>query len=458
MKIPASPRRRRLPSVLCPLVLLLLPAAMQAQFVFVTNHDNTITITGYTGPGGAVTIPASTNGYPVVRIGESAFYNQYGLTSVTIPNSVTDIGDWAFSFCTGLTSVTMTNSITLIGLGAFNECNALANLAIPNSVVFILSFAFYGCSSLTSVTIPASVTVIGEGPFSGCPSLTAITVDTANSSYSSLNGVLYDKAKTLIIQYPGARAGSYMVPKSVTSIGRSAFYGPSSLTAITVDAQNPVYNSMDGVLFNESQTTVVQYPCARVGSYAVPNGVITIGDFAFAGCANLTSVGLPDSATSIGEEAFGRCANLSSVTIRGSLTDIRDWAFFGCPSLSGVYFQGNAPSLGTNVFEGAGNATVYYLPCTTGWGSTFGGRPTAPWLLSFPVILDSGASFGVQTNRFCFTISWATGQSVVVLACTNLAHPSWIPVSTNALSGGCAYFCDPLWMNYPARYYHLRSP
>jgi hypothetical protein len=103
-------------------------------------------------------------------------------------------------------------------------------------------------------------------------------------------------------------------------------------------------------------------------------------------------------------------------------------------------------------------ATVYYLPGTTGWGTEFGGRPTALWSLPNPGILTTAPSFGIQANGFGFIISWATNLSVVVEAATNLANPSWSPVATNALTGGSSYFSDAEWTNYPGRFYRLRSP
>jgi hypothetical protein len=121
-------------------------------------------------------------------------------------------------------------------------------------------------------------------------------------------------------------------------------------------------------------------------------------------------------------------------------------------------FQRERPSLGSDVFFCADNATVYYLPGTTGWGTTFGDRPTAQWFLPNPLILNNGPSFGVQTNGFGFIISWATNISVVVEACTDLASPIWSPVRTNTHTGGWSYFSDPQWTNHSARFYRLRSP
>jgi len=98
------------------------------------------------------------------------------------------------------------------------------------------------------------------------------------------------------------------------------------------------------------------------------------------------------------------------------------------------------------------------LPGTTGWGATFDSRPTAPWFLPNPVILNNSAGFGVQPGGFGFTISWATNVSVVVEAATNLANPVWIPVSTNTLTGGTSYFSDPQWTNYPVHFYRVQMP
>jgi len=141
------------------------------------------------------------------------------------------------------------------------------------------------------------------------------------------------------------------------------------------------------------------------------------------------------------------------VTIPNSVTGIGANAFFYCTNLTDIYFQGNAPGVGSSAFSGDTNATAYYLPGTTGW-SDFS---AVLWL---PQILISDASFGVRTNRFGFTISWANGMTVVVEACTNLANHTWSPVSTNTLTNGTSYFSDPQWTNYTRRFYRLcqRSP
>jgi hypothetical protein len=130
------------------LAWLALPMLAQAQFTYTTNNG-AITITGYTGSGGAVVIPATTNGYPITSIGGYAFL-ETALTSVTIPNSVTIIGGEAFLSCTNLTSVTIPNSVTSIGVGAFSSCTSLTSVTIPTSVTSMGKAAFASCTNLTS--------------------------------------------------------------------------------------------------------------------------------------------------------------------------------------------------------------------------------------------------------------------------------------------------------------------
>jgi hypothetical protein len=137
-----------------------------------------------------------------------------------------------------------------------------------------------------------------------------------------------------------------------------------------------------------------------------------------------------------------------------------NYAVTDCPNLTGVYFAGNNYELPTDssIFSGDNKATVYYLPDTTGWfnmyGPTFDGRPATLWLPQ----IGGGSSVGVQTNQFGFAINWASGQTIMVEAATNLANPSWQPLQTNILTNGSFYFGDPQWTNYPARFYRLSTP
>ena len=131
---------------------------------------------------------------------------------------------------------------------------------------------------------------------------------------------------------------------------------------------------------------------------------------------------------------------------------------YSCPFFNSVYFRGDAPTADSTVFSYNGNPTVYYLPGTTGWSSTFGGCPTALWRLPYPVILNNGPTFGVQNNTFGFTVSWATNSSLVVEASTKLAGPVWTPLQTNTLTNGSFYFSEPLQTNSSGRFYRITSP
>ena len=177
---------------------------------------------------------------------------------------------------------------------------------------------------------------------------------------------------------------SVAIPSSVTNIGFLAFESCSSLSAIDVDASNLLYSSVAGVLFDRSQSTLIEYPAGKVGSYTIPEGVTSIGESAFQYCYGLILVTIPDSVTSIMDGAFWSCTSLTNVVVGSSVTNIEDFAFESCLSLIGVYFKGNAPSASFLVFDHGYytnyNNIVYYLPGTTGWSAAFAGIPTALWL------------------------------------------------------------------------------
>jgi hypothetical protein len=394
-------------------------ASAQAQFNYTTNNG-TITITKYTGQGGVVTIPDTISGLPVATIGTNAFYRCDSLTNMAIPNGVTNIGS-----------------------GAFSQCSSLASITIPNSVISIGNYAFSFCSSLASITIPNSVVSIGSCAFAPCPSLEAIAVNENNSTYSSLAGVLFDKSQATLIQYPGGQSGIYTVPNSVTRIGDSAFSDCYSLASVTIP--NSVTNIGDRTF----------YWCCRLANVTLPNNLTKIEDGMFSACVALNCVTIPNGVTRIGGDAFYYCGNLTNVTIPNTVTSIGDAAFVDCTSLTHIYFQGDAPSLERRLCFNGSNATIYYLPGTTGWDTTYGGRPTALWT---PLVQTTDTTFGVRSNQFGFNINWASGQTVVVEACTNLANPTWSALQTNTFADGSFYFSDPEWTKYPTRVYRLRTP
>ena len=414
-------------TILTGLLALALPHSGWAQFTFSTNADNTFTITGYTGSGGNVVIPASTNGFTVTDIGDEAFAGYTSVTSVTIPNGVSNIGYEAFAWCSGMTNVVIPNTVTNLSDWAFYQCSSLTNLVLPNGLVSMGSKVFYQCSSLRSVTIPDSVVSLGDNNFLFCSSLKS------------------------------AALGS-----GVTNIGIVQFAACPSLTNIAVAAANPCYASVNQILFNKTLTELIECPAGFVGSYAIPNGVIFVDQAAFYYCTSLSSVTIPDSVINVGFNGFYSCSALTNVTIGNSVTNLGSSAFRYCANLHQAFFRGDAPlangvagSTDTLIFNGE-TGKVYRLPGTAGWGSTYGSWPTALWYQPQPQILGPKYGLGVSSNKFQFTISWATNTSVVVQASSNLQ--SWTPLITNTLTSGTNYFTDYGYTNSPQRFYRVRSP
>ena len=444
------------------LLLLAAPAAVQAQFTYTTNNG-AITLAEYTGSEDSVVVSNFVN-----DIGSEAFQNCANLTSVVIPGNVSAIGANAFFSCTNLTNASLSAGLACIGESAFYECTGLASVAIPGSVATIGASAFFSCTkltnatisngvaslgndafdfctSLTSVTIPASVTSIGISPFVDCTSLTAITVDKNNSFYSGTNGVLFDKTQSTLIQFPGAVGGCYTIPGSVTSVGDSAFCDCAALTSVTIPG---------------SVASIGDWAfawCLQLTNATIGNGVTSIGAEAFEECNSLTSVTIPGSVTNIGTYALGYCSALTNATIPASVTSLGDYAFCECANLTGVCFQGNAPAADSTVFSTDSKVKAYYLPGATGWSNTFAGRPAAPWFLPHPVFLNNGPINGLKSNAFGFTISWATNASVVVQACADLTCPVWTPLQTNALTNGSCCFSEAIQTNSPGRFYRISS-
>ena len=303
--------------------------------------------------GGNVVIPSTYNGYPVTGIYMGAFSGlQTSLKSVTLPDTITSIPAALFANFTGVTNVLLGNNVTDIGSQAFQGCVNLKNAVIPNSVTNIGSGAFSGCSRLASVSMGSGVQ--SGAFFSGCPGLTNITVDANNPAYASLNGVLFNKTLTTLIQYPsGNPAASYSIPGTVTNLAGSAFYGSAGL-----------------------------------GSVAIPNSVVSIGGSAFS-ASGLTNLVIPNSIANINSYVFNSCTNLTSVTIPGSVTNLGNLAFGACSSLQSAIFLGDRPGglNGQFVFSGISSSvlTVYYVDGTAGWNGFIGPDNGSPMVRLYTI-------------------------------------------------------------------------
>ena len=474
------------------LIFLLLscaPLVAEAQFEYttsfaiVTNNgvitiNGAVTITGYDGPGGTLTIPAELDGYPVTTIGNGAFEYNTGLTNVIVPDSVTSLGNDSFAYCSSLTNVSLGSGITNIGGNvftfggrsipgdnAFFDCTNLIGIAVDpqnpvysstNGVMFDnqgtliqfppgltgnytisngvtgIGFQAFATALLTGVTIPDSVTTISSNAFEDCGELNNLFIgngvtnipENAFEGCDDLSSVSIGSGVTNIVSTTIAYFGGHTVYTY-----NSLFATVPSLTNITVDAANPMLSSLNGVVFNKNQTTLVTVPCGLSGTYQIPDSVTVIGPLAFADCSNLTNV-----------------------VLDSGITNIEAQAFAGCSDLTAIYFEGNAPSADATAFDSG--PTIYYLPNAEGWPAIFNNLSTALWL---PQIQAAGAIFGTPTNQFGFNISWASGQTVVVQACTDITNPVWQPIWTNTLASLTTNFIDSQWANYPSRFYRIES-
>ena len=290
--------------------------------------------------------------------GNNAPWNSYkaNITTVVIGNGVTSIGNNAFYSCTALASITIGSSVTSISNNAFYSCTALASITIPNGVTSIGECAFMGCGSLTSITIPNSVTSIGNRAFSYCDNLATMTVDAGNTQYDSrnnCNAIIETATKTLI-----AGCKNSTIPEGVTSIGNYAFYSCTGLTSITIP------NSVTSI------GNYAFYDCDALTSIEIPNSVTSIGNRAFSYCDALTSIEIPASVTSIGYEVFANCKSLASIEIPASVESIGVLAFSNCNSLTSIEIPASVTSIGNSAFYGCSRlaSVTIYAPSLTYYG------------------------------------------------------------------------------------------
>lgn len=371
---------------------------------------------GYVGTDRDITLPQTLGGYEVISVAPGAFEANTVVRSVTIPEGYLEIGSAAFHDCTSLEEIIIPQSVTSIGNSAFLGCTSLKSIEIPNNVKTIEAFTFYRCGALKSVKLPNGLQTIGNSAFAECTSLESVIIpdsvtlleQSAFSSCSSLRSATVGKGVTQIadstfykcksltetdirgnITSIGSSAfrGSGLtefevpegvslinhnaflecadlqriyIPSSVSFFGNRVFYGCSSLEAIEVDAENPCYHSVDGVLFNTAEKTLMAYTCGAAGEYTIPDGVTAIGYGAFAFADKLTGITFSESVSVIGELAFEE-SGLTSADLTKNVTEIGSQAFYKCERLASVSLGKSISAIGDGAFSGCkklGNISI----------------------------------------------------------------------------------------------------
>lgn len=435
----------------------------------------------------------------ITCIESGTFFNCVSLENVVLPKSLTSIADeldvywggdeddWhvisAFGGCISLRNITIPEGVTYIGGYAFCKCTGLSDVQIPESVTQIGYSVFNGCSSLTSVIIPNSVESIGVAAFNGCSSLSSILVDKDNANFTSIDGVLFNKACTSLITYPARKSGAaYQIPESVTSIGDSAFENCSNLTSVTIpegvtSIGNDAFWGCNGltsviipegverlsygifkncsklkdVMIPDSVVSIdaqafygcsslanleipknvasieqrVFYGCSNLESITIPDGVISIELETFYDCIGLKSVVIPDSVNSIGDQAFYGCKGLTNVRLPDNVTNIKDQAFCGCSALTSIKIPAGVTRISYQAFEGCSGLTSITIPegvTSIGWASF------ADCSNLTSVIIPEGVT---SLGKFAFS------------SCSSLTYVV-IPASMVNIGDNAFYYCKQL--------------
>lgn len=412
------------------------------------NSDTEVEITGYTGSDTDIIIPNPIDEKFVTSIGESAFdssgvetvvfpdtlitigeeaFYESSLTSISLPNSVTTLGEAAFEGCAAVTSLVLSENLESIPYGAFSQL-AIESVVIPEKVTSLGDYAFSNCNLLNSVSlpsqlesigrrcfrvtdinqisIPASVITISSESFLSCDSLISIDVDAGNTTYTSIDGVLFDNAITTLYAYPSSKTGSsYSVPSSVTEIESYAFDETKLLS--TVELPTGISSLQEYTFYNSSITHIT-----------LPEGLLSIDTRCFFNCSDLHTIKLPSTIDSIGFQAFYSCKSLREIEFPPSLTNLDGSAFGDTDALVPI-FLGNAPTFTSSLFQFTPDSMlVYYMEGATGFDSTFASKTTvaldpnhygtaSAWLLQYGLDYDADLTSDLNGDNVSLLMAYS---------------------------------------------------
>ena len=351
------------------------------------NYSNNTYYSDYCGD---VIIPSTVSYcgkiYPVVSINSHAFYQCTGLTSVTIPNTVTSIGEEAFYKCTGLTNVTIPNSVTTIDDGAFMSCKGLLSVTIPNSVTYLGIHVFAYCDKMQSVTLPNSIKFIAKNAFRYCSSLENLII---GNSVSKIGDYAFEGCSSLT---------SVTIPNSVTSIGYGSFEGCNNLSSVDVGSSVSYIgvrafagtswydNQPDGLVYAGKVAYGYKGTMSAGTHISLKDGTLGIAVCAFADCNGLSDIAIPNSVTCVGLNAFqgtqwydkqpeglvyagkvayrykGTMPTGTTLLLRDETFGISASAFAGCSGLASINIPNSVTSIGNNAFSGCSSLESITIP------------------------------------------------------------------------------------------------
>ena len=360
-----------------------------------------------------------------------------------------------YSCRTYIKRVVMQQGVTSIGDLAFWDCSGLTSVTIPDGVTSIGGDAFRGCAALTSVTIPGSVTNVGQSAFWACSSLTDIYYGGYGTDWQKLNVSIPTSATVHFKDniYGKGDCG-INVTWELTGDGTLIISGTGRISNYSYDNNAPWYSCrayIKRVVIQQGVRAIGDYAfyyCENLTSVAIPDSVTSIGGSAFSGCSGLTSVTIPDGVTSIGDYAFSGCSGLTSVTIPSSVTSIGDGAFSGCTELTSVTIPSSVTSIGWHAFENCTALTFMTIPegVTSIGNSAFSGCSG----LTSVTIPSSVTSIGWRAFENCTALTFMTiPESVTYINgevfsnCVRLARVT-IPKSVTEISSKAFYYCDSL--------------
>ncbi len=333
------------------------------NYIYTLKSDGTASIIKYNGSDSELIIPAKINGHIVTTIGSSAFSFNKTLVKISIPDSVITIDEFAF-YMTGLTSLVIPNSVEYIGAHAFGVCNDLITVNISASVKTISDAAFDLCKNLMEINVndnnPYYLSIDGVVYSKNQNQLVFYPPAKDGASFTVPDHVTIIRTRAFTYNQ---KLTDITLSSNVSNIMNDAFVACEKLVNIYVNEENTSFISINGVLFNKKKTAIIRYPQAKNNStFTIPDGVTGISRYAFYSCHNLVKVNIPDSVTTIGEDAFNNCSALSEIIIPNSVTKIGSSAFSSCKSLTKITIPDSITSIEIATFSSCSNLTTIIIP------------------------------------------------------------------------------------------------